>query len=218
MMRYSERGSALLMILIMTVLFAALAYAVSEGFRVSTGTQTSVTRDKAKLDATSVLDFAQAINTSVQEMKVNNGGAVSSIDFVIPGDEPAFSTAPNGMKIFHPEGGGVTYIPVWSSLDDPSQATATDWFFISNAIDNVGSAEPELLMTLMRVPLETCAQLNQNLTGSDTVPSVTGNVVNMFETAADPIDSVNCAACDGVKALCVENSGVRAFYYVLDRG
>ncbi|HNQ92066.1 MAG TPA: hypothetical protein PKI93_03940 [Alphaproteobacteria bacterium] len=218
MRRYSEHGSALILVLIITMIFAALSYAVTQGLRVSEGTSNAVNQDKAQLEATSVLNFVQSVRSAVQEMKVSSGGASSSVDFVIPGDEPAYSTSPHTMKIFHPQGGKVTYIPVWATLDDPTEATTTEWNFLSNSVDGIGGSGTELLMTLIAVPEATCKELNRSLTGSDTVPSESGDILAMFKTGANAVSAANCAACEGKMGLCVGNGNLRAFYFVLDRG
>lgn len=218
MIRVSERGSALFLILVVTVIFAALAYAVTEGLRVTSGTSEAVKRDKGQLDVIAILDFAQGIRSAVQEIKVNNGGATTGIDFIVPGDEPSFSTSPHGMKVFHPQGGGVAYVSVWDELDDTTEATPTEWNFLSNVVDGVGGGNPELLMTLVAVPENTCKELNRSLVGSDTIPSETGNILGMFQTGADAVSAANCVSCEGKTGLCVSNGNLRAFYYVLDRG
>jgi len=215
--RNTQRGGVLILVLIGVAIFAALSYAVSQGLRLGEGTTENASRDKAMLDATSVLDFAHATQSAVQEMKVEKGDP-SSFDFVIPGDEPAYSTAPHTLKVFHPQGGGVTYIPVWEQLDDPAQATTTEWNFISNSVENIGSTNPELLITLVAIPEKICSEINRSLIASNAVPSVAGNILDMFKNMTAPIDAANCASCVGRTGLCVENGGLRGFYFVLDRG
>ncbi|MCB1557367.1 MAG: hypothetical protein KDJ50_00415 [Alphaproteobacteria bacterium] len=212
-----QSGSALILILIGVVLFGALAYAVSEGLRVSDGTSSGVGREKAELDMNSIMDFMSATANGFQQMKLSDERDPDSIVFTIPSDA-GYGTAPHDFKIFHPLGGHVTYQKPWSTLDDPSEVTATDWFFVRNTIDGVGGAGDEVIMSLIRVPEKICQRINFKLTGSETIPSETGDMDAMFDTGADPIDATNCAACEGKSALCVSNGNVRVFYYVLDRG
>lgn len=212
-----ERGSALFLILISVAIFAALSYAVVEGLRVNEGTTNAVNSDKGQLEATSVLDFAYAVRSAVQQMRVD-GVPAANLDFVLPGDEPAFSTAPHTSKVFHPQGGHASYTAVWPALDDPTQATATEWFFLSNAVDGIGGSGDEVIMSLIAVPEKTCSELDRILIGTTTIPSVSGDINGMFSTGTTPITAANCAACEGKAGACVNNSGLRAFYFVLDRG
>lgn len=212
-----QKGSALFLILIGVALFAALSYAVVNGLRVSDGTSSGVTRERADSDMSSVMDFAAATANGFQQMVLSDERDPNSIVFTRPG-EAGYNTAPHDFKIFHPQGGHVTYQDLWSSLDDSTEATATDWYFVRNAIDGIGGSGDEVIMALVRVPQRLCERINYKLTGSETIPSETGDMDAMFATGSSPIDATNCAACEGKASLCVANGNVRVFYYVLDRG
>ncbi len=215
--RHSQSGSVIFVLMIGIAIFAALSYAVTASLRTGTGTTDNVELDKAALDATAVNDFVQSVRNGVQQMK-NSGIEDTLIDFMDPANA-GYNTAPHEKKIFHPAGGGVGYVAVWPSLDDSTQATATAWHFLSNPVDGIGSASgAELLMTLMYVPEKTCKQLNKSLTGTASIPTVVGTISDMFVTGLVPMTAANCAACEGKTAMCVEKLGIRAFYYVLDRG
>ncbi len=213
----SQSGSVIFVLMIGIAIFAALGYAVTASLRTGTGATENTELDKASLDATAVNDFAQSVRTGVQQMK-NSGIEETQIDFMAPADA-GYNTAPHEKKLFHPEGGGVGYVAVWPSLDDQTQTSATTWNYLSNTIDGIGSASgTELLMTLMYVPEKICLQINKSLTGTASIPTVVGTISDMFVTGAVPMTAANCAACEGKTSMCVEKSGVRAFYYVLDRG
>lgn len=213
----SQSGSVIFILMIGIAIFAALAYAVTASLRTGTGATENTELDKASLDATAVNDFAQSVRTGVQQMK-NDGIEDTQIDFMDPADA-GYNIAPHEKKIFHPEGGGVGYIAVWPSLDDPTQSSTTAWHYLSNTIDGIGSASgAELIMTLMYVPQKTCLQINKALTGTASIPTVVGVISDMFVTGSVPMTAANCAACEGKTSMCVEKNGVRAFYYVLDRG
>ncbi len=211
-----QRGSALFLILIGIALFAALSYGISQGLRVSEGTMSGVSQDKARLEMAAVLDFLHGVQNGFQEMKLN-GIDPSAVSFERPTDG-TYGTAPYDLKIFHPLGGKVIFIPVWNEIDDPSEATATDWSFISNSIDGVGSTQPDVIAALVRVPQKLCESMNESLIGSTTIPNETGDMDNMFVSGSDSITAVSCASCEGKRALCVRNGNVRVFYLVLDRG
>lgn len=210
-MRNTQRGSVLIFLFIGIILFAALALAVSQGFRLSEGSTGMASEEKARLDASNVLDFARAVQNGVQEMKLN-GVVTSAIDFVRPGDEPAYSTAPHTAKIFHPNGGKVTFIEAWSSLG------ATDWYFVENTVEGIGGSGDELILSLLGVSDSMCSQINEILTGSNAVPAAVADIHDMFELGTSLVDSAECAPCVGKAAMCVSGGGGNAFYFVLDRG
>ncbi|MDY0028862.1 MAG: hypothetical protein RBR86_02855 [Pseudobdellovibrionaceae bacterium] len=212
-----QNGSALILILIGVALFAALSYAVVNGLRVNDGASSGVTRERADADMSSVMDFATATANGFQQMVLSDERDPNSIVFTRPSDA-GYNTAPHDFKIFHPQGGHVTYQETWSSLDDSSETTATDWHFVRNAIDGIGGAGDEVIMALVRVPERLCARINYRLTGSEAIPSESGDMDGMFALGTSPIDSSNCAACEGKSSMCVANGNVRVFYYVLDRG
>lgn len=214
--RECQRGSVFFYILIGIVLFAAVSYAVSRSINLGAGDTSMVQEEKARLEVTQILDFSRNLQGGVQEMKLS-GIAASAIDFMLPSDL-AFDTAPVNAKIFHSGGGKITYVPVWATLDDKTEATATSWAFVRNAIDGVGGSGNEIILALIRVPENVCQSLNKQLTGSATIPNQVGDMVNMFETGVDAVSAANCASCVSVPSLCVRNGNLRVFYSVLDRG
>lgn len=215
MVMNAQRGSVIIFILIGIVLFAALSYTIMQSFQVGTGPTDRASEDTSRLNAGNILDFARAVQLNVTDMKLN-GIPPSAVNFIRPTDA-GFDTPPHAAKIFHPEGGGAKFVPVWIDIDDIEQATATDWAFPMNTIPDVGSGSVRLL-TLVRVPIGVCRQINQMLVGSTNIPTFTGSVDNLFVTGATQITALNCAGCSRVPAQCVENAGVRVFYFVLDRG
>ena len=98
----SSRGNALFLILIAVALFAALSYAVTKSGR-GGGT---ISKEKALLDAASLVNFGNAINAAVQRMIITGTAAPDTLVF-----ETAFKSGvpcSTGDKcVFAPEGGGL---------------------------------------------------------------------------------------------------------------
>lgn len=100
----AERGNVLFLILIAVALFAALSYAVTSATR---GGSDSGSGEKAQLQAASILNYQTALKVAVDRMVIS-GVSPDDIDFTRPSDA-GFNTAPYTRKIFHPQGGGVSY-------------------------------------------------------------------------------------------------------------
>ncbi len=93
----------------MIALFAAL------GFAISRGTQTGIsgmTKQQTNLAATQILDYAQAIKNAVRELQIN-GCSDTEISFenaIVAGYNNPNSPSDGSCNVFHPNGGGLTYI------------------------------------------------------------------------------------------------------------
>lgn len=212
----TAKGSILFILLICVALFAALGYAVSQGFRLNLGTTDAAKTDQEKLNATSVIDYFQHVAEGVQEMKYANISP-AAIDFTLP-DDPSFDTPPLDKKIFHPQGGNVQYTAVWSQVQEKSNTPRTQWAFFQNSIEGVGGTASELIASLSYIDPPLCQELNRNILGSTTIPSFSGTLQDLFIDGTTPITSGNCAACVGKPMLCVSDGTDRVFYFVLDRG
>lgn len=212
----TAKGSILFILLICVALFAALGYAVSQGFRLNLGTTDAAKTDQEKLNATSVIDYFQHVAQGVQEMKYANISP-AAIDFTLP-DDPSFDTPPLAKKIFHPQGGQVQYQTVWDQIKENANAPRTQWAFFQNSIEGVGGTGAELMASLSYIHPTLCQELNRNILGSTTIPSFSGTLQDLFINGATPITSGNCAACVGKPMLCVSDGTDQVFYFVLDRG
>ena len=66
-----EKGSALFIILIAVVLFAALAYAVSQMMR--GGNPNTINIEQSRLAGNEILAYAQSMRQGAQNIKISNG-------------------------------------------------------------------------------------------------------------------------------------------------
>lgn len=139
--RQSERGNVLFLILIAVALFAALSYAVTSSSRSGGGNA----NDEANLvNSASLTQYPASVRTSIIRMVVG-GIAVQDLLF----DDPSqFGTATNGIDspaleqraVFHPNGGGATYVRAPAEVMENGQQGT--WFFSSAyEIANIGTSE-----------------------------------------------------------------------------
>ncbi|MGB4107638.1 MAG: hypothetical protein WBK55_07560 [Alphaproteobacteria bacterium] len=144
-MKYgSQRGSALFIILVAVVLFAALAFAVGEMMR--GGNPNTITIEKARLAGSEIMAYSQAMRRAAQNIKISNGCA--DMDISVENTTVAgyvhTPVASDACKLFHSDGGGLVYqAPVddWLDTATPAPALRGQWYFPANTcIPGTGSA------------------------------------------------------------------------------
>jgi hypothetical protein len=213
--RVSEAGNALFLILIAVVLFAALSYAITQSNR-SSGNASSETN---LVSSSTITQYPSAIRTGITRMLLH-GLADTDIQF----HDPANYTAPNTNEVFHPSGGGVVYENV-----DPQTVNAvipiatnptSNWYFYHSSapgnneivVPNVGTAAGDLVAILFDVKTAICSKIDEQITGSTTIPVLTG-----ITAAALKAGSVTLpATVNGQPFLCAQTSdGTDVYYHVL---
>jgi hypothetical protein len=228
--KHSQSGSVLIYILIAVVLFAALSFAMSQMMRSGSTLTGSEARSAS---ATSVLQYADAVQNAVHDMQIN-GISDTSICFDAPGwgnnsyvDGACANTA---AKVFDPAGGAV----VWEA-PAPGVNDTSPWLFTGvNGIAGIGTvcAQPscaDLKMMLPNVAKSVCIAIDQQLglisgsaappvdTGYDAVPFTGAYTVS---ATADIGDEPGSAALSGQPEGCFQSSasptaGTYHFYRVL---
>ncbi len=140
----SQRGSALFIILVAVVLFAALAFAVGNMMR--GGDPNTITVERARLAASEVMSYAQSMRRAAQNVKISNGCAdldISVENTTVAGyiHSPVTTDA---CKLFHSDGGGLVYqTPVddWLDTATPAPALRGQWYFPANTcVPGTGTA------------------------------------------------------------------------------
>jgi len=203
------KGNVLVYILLAVALLAALVYAISGDNRGQQ--QNQLTTAQTKLLASNLIKHAVAAEQTVYTM--TQFGA----DF----DDLRFDNPPSTnltQQIYSPTGGG---LEVFSTSDGYFDANGTiGWRFQGNV--NVGwspTSPPtlnttDLIYTFINVNDAVCAQINNQLLGTTTIPTSTVDFVNTFtESATDsPFINTECTACEGVKSMCISDGTTNAFY------
>jgi hypothetical protein len=146
MKRISEAGSALFIILIAVVLFAALAYAVSNMMK--GGNPNTITIEKSRLYGNEILNYARAMRQAAQNIKISNGCADRDISFendVVTGYAHTPSVA-DTCQLFNNNGGGMVYqapVPEWLDISiSPAPALRGQWYFAGDVcVPGTGNAQ-----------------------------------------------------------------------------
>jgi hypothetical protein len=226
--RNSESGSAIFIILIAIVLFAALSYTVANMLRSSD--PGSLSRDTIRLYTTEILDYAHALREAVQMMKISHGCEDTDISFENQFDAAYNYAPPPGDKcrLFHGSGGGLNFVaaqPDWLSM------STENWRFLGrNCVEDVGSGDgtcatdgddgtEELIVGLVGLKKALCVSINKELgvtNPSDQPPS--GGAVNIVPFTGtyangEKIATVGPNHLDGKNAGCFDRGGGEYFFY-----
>ncbi len=216
----SLRGNVLFMVLIAIAVLAMLTLAISQ----SSTEQSSILPQQTIDDQINrTITYASALGGAVQQMAVNGENPAtlySSLSLLKPGDAN-FETAPNNFKIYHPLGGGITYIT--ASSPDPN-AVATSFSINPGAIiTGVGATDAvigDIVFTAKISAANYCAETNKILNGSTTVPTMdSATFTSLFGGTTVTVTSGLCAACVNKARLCVtDGSSHWGFYAALFPG
>lgn len=232
----TQRGNALIYVLIALALFAALGFTLMRSGDSSEAGR--LDEDRAQLYVSQIVSYAAQAKSTFDQMNMQNTRA-GQVDFMLPSHSD-FNTTNTIHKIYHPDGGGL--IP--GSLP-PAAIRATNittpadpapgWYigrfnnldWTPRSVAEAASPDyEEIILTAYGLDPLICGLLNKNITGSATIPTMssalklvlvddshysTGTNVNMTTTGATPV----CAACAGKGALCVQQGGIYAYYNVI---
>lgn len=199
---FTQRGSALFLILLGIALFAALSFAVTQMMRTSDQSVSSAigNSEKKDLNVSDVQQFLEAIRLSVQQMTSTQNVPESNIDFKNDVYKIASGAAnvaningncindschvfmpynPNGLRpmIFS----GLATTPEQSNVALPKNGHGQIYQI---AIDGVGSTEPELVFVIHGVQPDFCNYFNQKqgvtttYSGSTTLTLIGENSTN----------------------------------------
>jgi len=217
----NESGNAFLYILIAVVLFGALMFAISKSSDQDDSTG-ELSQGREAVAVNEILSYAATTTnalTQLQATHVQN----DQIDFMLPSDAN-FNVAPNIYKIFHPDGGGLNYraLPKLAIEDDSVDPVPGYYVGRFNNVEWTPSTTLDILFVAYEIKTSVCEAINKKLTGSTTIPTVSGSPLEDFfiddtlhvGTNADFMVA-NCAACEEVAALCVQDAGGKNVFYSL---
>ena len=171
--RHGERGNVLFLILIAVALFAALSYAVTSSSRSGGGDANDETN---LVNSSTITQYPASVRTAIIRMQVSNGVAIDEIEFNKPGNNAADDgdyedCSANSVCLFHPEGGGATFVP--GPAEVMAAGTQTDWIFSSaNEIDGLGvtiggnggdATSAEIVAFLPGISRGVCQRINEEL-------------------------------------------------------
>lgn len=219
----NQNGNAFLYILIAVVLFGALMFAISRSQN-QDDSSADLNEGRVAVGSNEILGYAASVTNSLTQMQAA-GATNDQIDFIMP-FEATFNDSPTIYKLFHPDGGGLNYktLPSNAVLDDGAGLDPAYYVGRLNSVEWTPSTTPEILFVAYEISLPVCEALNLKLRGDETIPTVVGDSLeNLFiddrlhaGTNAD-FNIANCAACEEIPALCVQNAaGKMLFYSILE--
>lgn len=215
--RGDAAGNALFYILIAIALLAALTYAISDSTDGSQGVADYAVSDE---QVSKLLNYSAAVGSTLHQMVIAGAAAETLYTTlsVIPPSDVGFPTAPHRMKIYHPMGGGLSYMT--STGPASSADTAATDFKINKAsiVDDVGETDAvigDILFTAIITSQAACQRINKRLSGSTAIPVLATASFNDLFTAGNTvtISAANCAACVGVAQTCVNDGGAQWGFY-----
>ncbi len=186
-----ESGNILFIILVAIALFGALSFAVSNMMR--SGNAEAITEQKASILADEILAYARDIRQTVQNLRISNQCENEDISFensTVSGYEHS-PVARDECKVFHPDGGGLSYIQPTEEWLEPSNSGNLyygEMFFTSGScVYNIGtdnlsspsscndvSNSAELTLMVLYVNETVCralAEKTQTITPGDDIPT-----------------------------------------------
>ena len=208
--RVNEAGNALFLILIAVVLFAALSYAITQSNR-SSGNASNETNS---VSGSTITQYPSAIRTGITRMFLR-GLTTTDLLFNTPAEAGYASNITK--QVFHPSGGGVVYENVDPNTVNAVIPVAThpsqNWYFMTNTnVPQVGTTAADVVAVLVDLKTGICQQINNQITGATTIPTLTGITLAALEADGTTFP----ATVNGQPFLCAQTSdGKNVYYHVL---
>ena len=213
--RISERGNALFLILIATVMFGMLSYVVTQMMRGGEGGALQQSESRS-LEGAEILQFTNAMRRAVQGMQIDGipdtQVSFKGIDAVAGYTNPSCSV--EACDVFLKGGGGLSY-PTPEAKWRMGGHEADPWIFTgANAVTNVGTAAADLVVILPYIKKALCLKLNTQLgitNPADDAPQIVGTpnfavpFVGTYAGSPSPIGGV--AQINGQRSGCFRGAG-----------
>ena len=180
----AERGNVLFLILIAVALFAALSYAVTQSSRSGGGDANNETN---LINSAQVTQYPSSVRTAIIRMMVSNSIDPGELEFNAPSDFDDCTGAPTSYSacVFHPGGGGATFVRGTSDVSAAPQNEPQEWIFNGeNEVALVGttgggnSVTPttaDIIAFLPFVKQSVCNRINEEL-GIGSTPTETADI------------------------------------------
>ena len=223
-MRSSERGNAVIFILVALALFAALAYTFMRSAQTGQG---NMTAGQTKLAAQEIINHANSVAKTIDRLRQRGCSETElSLENVYDTAYHIYPAAPTQCRVYDPAGGNLTPLkpdPAW--FNDGEEVII--YFTQGDAIQDVGTtcgvgSCAELNMNIWEIKKELCDELNRQLgiTFSSIPTSALWGCPYNNGTYSCGGNSVNIgftnANLRGRKAVCYsDNSFSYVFNYVL---
>ena len=221
--RASEAGNALIYVLIAIALFGALSFTL--GRQTDTSEANAVTDERVELYASQLISYSAQAKSAVDQMLFTAATQINDLDFTAPTDA-GFDTGTVIHRVYHPQGGGLT--PGRLSEDITNQVTADPapgWYMGRfNNVEWTASTADDVILVAYQISQAACEKINQKVTGTTAIPSITAEIRNVLIDAADHTGANVelttdlgdiCPDCENRASLCVENGGIYGYYTII---
>lgn len=224
----SERGNALIYVLIAIALFAALSFTLSK--QTDTNEAAQLDERRAGLYATQLISTSAQVKSTIDQM-LFLGSDINELDFTLSTDA-SFETAPLIHKVYHPQGGGLNKPRLGESFVEGTGTDPVPGWYLGRFNDvewtaTNGVTDQEVILLAYQIPRSICEKINEQINGSTTIPTMTDSIKNvMIDESLHTGTNVDlttdngadiCPECDEMPGLCVENAAQDAygFYTVI---
>lgn len=147
-----QQGNVLFLILVAVVLFAALSYAVTQSSRGGGNADSEI--DQVNMAAYG--SYISAVRLGYQRLRLKG---LSSDDMTFAPVWSAPCTSNSEQCLFHPDGGGVVFRPLSDFVK--GSAGLDGYIAVSQSIEDVGTAAPDVMYFEEDISLETCRAFNK---------------------------------------------------------
>ena len=209
-MTNNQSGNAMIYVLIALALFGFLTLTLSRSNNQADGQD--IDDEQAELYALELMEYAASAQAVVDQM-LFSGSEIDDLDFVIPSDS-AFNTPPHHHKVYHPQGGGLSY--KFELPEAISNITNASWRLMTTQnTEWTPTSNSDVILTAIYIPKIICENINRKITGSIAIPSIT-NILSTFSEGVSTdsdLTILNCPECEGKTNLCVINSSNDRYAY-----
>lgn len=195
------RGNAMVYVLIALALLGFLTITLSNQGDQADGQD--ISDEQAQLYANELISYVTSAQ-QVVDMMMATGSEIDDLSFVNP-TSGGFDTPPHFNKVFHPAGGGLNYQEKFGSTIQ--NGATSQWAVNTNInVEWTPTTSNDVILTAYFLTRPICEIINQDITGSSTIPVTASPHDEYFlATGTTDFDVTECAACDGYPSLCVEN-------------
>jgi len=178
--RADQSGNVLFLILIAVALFAALSYAVTSSTRTGGGQASNETN---LISSAQITQYPASVSTAVIRMVIS-GVSVDEIRFNRPGDDEFDDLDSTDIGVFHPSGGGASYIAAPEDVMVNKQAG--DWIFNAEMeVPDIGLSEEggnDIVAYLVGLRKSICTKINEEYGIGAKIPELNASHSVEYET------------------------------------
>ena len=204
-MTNNQHGNAMIYVLIALALFGFLTLTLSRSNNQADGQD--IDDEQAELYALELMEYAASAQAVVDQM-LFSGSEIDDLDFVIPSNA-AFNTPPHHHKVYHPQGGGLSYVEVPNDNIIDSTLGSNQWAIKSvTNVEWTATIQHDVILTAYRIQKEICEKINKSITGSISIPTTISahNQYFLPDSGANTnLTTAECSNCGGYTNLCIQN-------------